>query len=84
MILVVNYIQPDETMGTDDFSYVNQHSRSGMITWNGLLVEAGTVETTLTELSDSQASITLTYPVTISNGTDSKTCMVNEKLCCAF
>ena len=60
---VVNYIQPDETMGTDDFSYVNQHSRSGMITWNGLLVEAGTVETTLTELSDSQASITLTYPV---------------------
>ena len=60
---VVNYIQPDETMGTDDFSYVNQHSRSGMITWNGLLVEAGTVETTLTELSDSQASVTLTYPL---------------------
>lgn len=81
---VVNYIQPDETMGTDDFSYVNQHSRSGMITWNGLLVEAGTVETTLTELSDSQASITLTYPVTISNGTDSKTCMVNENYVVRF
>ena len=33
-----------------DIASVNQHSRSGMITWKDLLVEAGTVETTLTEL----------------------------------
>lgn len=81
---IVNYIQPNETMGTDDFSYVNQHSRSSMITWKGLSPQAGTVETTLTELTDSQASVTLTYPVTISSNGESKTCMVDEQYVVRF
>ena len=81
---IVNYIQPNETMGTDDFGYVNQHSRSGMITWKGLSPQAGTVETTLTELTDSQASVTLTYPVTISSNGESKECMVNEQYVVRF
>lgn len=81
---IVNYIQPNETMGTDDFGYVNQHSRSGMITWKGLSPQAGTVETTLTELSDSQASVTLTYPITLSSNGESKECMVNEQYVVRF
>lgn len=81
---IVNYIQPNDTMGNDDFSYVNQHSRSGMITWKGLSPQVGAVETTLTELTDSQASITLTYPVTISSNGESKNCMVNEQYVVRF
>lgn len=81
---IVNYIQPNETMGTDDFGYVNQHSRSGMIAWKGLSVQTGAVETTLTELTDSQASITLTYPITLSSNGESKECMVNEQYVVRF
>ena len=81
---IVNYIQPNETMGNDDFSYVNRHSRSGMITWKGLSPEAGSVETTLTELTDSQASITLTYPITLTSGGESKSCMASEQYVVRF
>lgn len=81
---VVNYIQPNDTMGTDNFAFVNQHSRSGMITWKGLEPQAGDVETTLTELTDSQASITLTYPVVINSNGESKSCTVREQYVVRF
>lgn len=81
---IVNYIQPNDTMTNEDFSYVNQHSRSGMITWKGLSPEVGLVETTLTELTDSQASVTLTYPITLTSGSETKSCVVNEQYVVRF
>lgn len=76
---VVNYIQPDASMGTDDFSYVTQHSRSGMITWKGLNTQIGEVSTLVTELTDTQAGITLTYPITLTSNEESRECMVSEQ-----
>ena len=80
MDYIVNYISPDDSMGTDDFSYVNQHSRSGMITWQGLTATVGgRIETELTELTADQAAVTLRYPLTLSAGQESHSCMVTEQ-----
>lgn len=76
---VVNYIQPDESMGTSDYGHVNRHSRSSMLTWKGLAVEiTGEIRTEITELSATQASMTLTYPVTFSYGDAARSCTVTE------
>ena len=77
---IVNYLSPDGSMGTDDFSEVNQHSRSGMITWQGLDAQVnGRIETELTELTGDQAAVTLRYPLTLSAGDESRNCMVTEQ-----
>ena len=77
---IVNYISPDDTMRTDDFSTVSQHSRSGMITWQSLTANVnGRLETEITELSADQAAVTLRYPLTLSSGEESRNCMVTEQ-----
>lgn len=77
---IVNYIQPDDSMANDTFAYVNQHSRSGMITWKGLNAAIqGEVKTTLTELSDSQAAITVQYPICLTAAETTLNCNVQEE-----
>ena len=76
---IVNYISPNDSMGTDDFSFVNQHSRSGMITWQGLTAAVnGRIETELTELTSDQAAVTLRYPLTLSSEDGTHNCLVTE------
>ncbi len=83
--LIVNYIQPNETMGMDDLSYINIHSRYRMFTWSGLKpVITGEIETNITELSDNQMTATLRYPVSITVGDQTKLCNVEEHFVVRF
>lgn len=83
--LIVNYIQPNDTMGMDDLSYINIHSRYRMFTWNNLQpVIAGDVETVITELSESQMTATLRYPVSVTSGDMTKLCDVEEHFVVRF
>ncbi|MBR3644283.1 MAG: hypothetical protein IKN57_12340, partial [Parasporobacterium sp.] len=63
---IVNYIQPNDTMASNDLSYINIHSRYRMLTWNGLNPErTGAVRTEISELSESQMTLKKTYPIVV-------------------
>lgn len=83
--MIVNYLQPNDTMGTDDLSYINIHSRYRMFTWEGLQVQVtGEVRTKIRELSDSQMTAALYYPVTLGNGEQSISAEVEESFVVRF
>lgn len=76
---IVNYIQPNDTMSTTDYGHVSNHSRSSMLTWGSLEAGlAGDISTKITELSSTQATLTVTYPLTLTIGDDTKECTVTE------
>lgn len=77
--MIANYIQPNDTMGTDDLSYINLHSRYKMFTWAGLKPKVtGEIETEITELSDSQITATLRYPVSVTYEDETKDYDIEE------
>ena len=83
--VIVNYIQPNDTMASDDLSLINIHSRYRMFVWNGLKPEiAGKVSTTVSELSGSQMTARLTYPVTVASESGSRRYEVEENYVVRF
>lgn len=83
--MIINYLQPNDTMGTDDLSYINIHSRYGMFTWANLQPTlAGDVRTEITELSDSQLTASLYYPMALTYGDVTKQYEVKENFVVRF
>ncbi len=83
--MIVNYIQPNDSMTMDDLSYINIHSRYRMFTWSNLNpIITGEIETDISELSDSQMTVTLHYPVSIESGDITKHCEVEENFVVRF
>ncbi|MGI6107779.1 MAG: hypothetical protein ACOX8B_07570 [Lachnospiraceae bacterium] len=78
--MIINYIQPNDTMANDDLGYINIHSRYAMFTWNGLNPEViSDVKARVTELNESQMTAELIYQISIGNGELTETCNVTEK-----
>lgn len=78
--MIANYIQPNDTMGTDDLSYINIHSKYRMFTWAGLKpVVTGKIETEITDLSGSQITAALRYPISITYGEQTKNYEIEEE-----
>ncbi|MBQ8639315.1 MAG: hypothetical protein IJ468_09110 [Lachnospiraceae bacterium] len=77
--MIINYIQPNDTMGMDDLSYINIHSRYGMFTWMNLQpVITGEVRTEITDLNASQMTAALYYPIALTSGETTRNYEVKE------
>lgn len=61
---IASYLQTDSSISASDFSYTNIHSTKAMVTWGDWKPQrVGDVKTKITELSDTQMSVLLSYEV---------------------
>lgn len=61
---IANYLQTDSSIGASDYSYTNIHSTRAMVTWGDWKPQrVGEVNAKITELSDTQMSVVLTYQI---------------------
>lgn len=76
---VVNVVQIDGSMGEDDFSYINIHSKFNMFTWGSLApVRTEDPEISIMDISDSQMAVTLNYPIEVTINDQTTTYDVEE------
>lgn len=76
---VVNVVQIDGSMGDDDFSYTNIHSKFNMFTWGSLApVRTEEPEISIMDISDSQMAVTLNYPIEVTINDQTTTYDVEE------
>ena len=82
---IVNYLQPDESVSADDYSYTNIHSKYANFTYGALNVERGEkVHYRITEMEATQVSVTLEYPIRMQIGEEWKTYDVEEYFCVRY
>lgn len=61
---IANYLQTDSSISASDFSYTNIHSTKSMVTWGDWKPQrVGEIKRKITELSDTQMSVLLTYSI---------------------
>lgn len=61
---IASYLQTDSSISASDFSYTNIHSTKAMVTWGDWKPQrVGDIKTKITELSDTQMSVLLSYEV---------------------
>ena len=76
---IVNYIQPEDKSGTDDYSRIDIHSKYSMFTFGSLTVERGQkIRVRISELESTQMSVLFTYDVRILDGDVWRVCRTEE------
>ncbi|MBP5254955.1 MAG: hypothetical protein J6Z23_06200 [Lachnospiraceae bacterium] len=83
--LIVNYIQPDDSVSDADYYYANLHSKYAVLTYANLDVERLPGQTfRITELEPTQASVTVTYSIRMKLAEGWRTCTVTEFFCVRY
>ena len=81
---ISSHLQTDSSIGASDYSYTNIHSTRDMVTWGDWDPErSGEVKTKITELSDTQMSVVLSYTVH-SSGQETPLYDVEEFFCVRY
>ena len=76
---IVNYIQPDDSVPSNDFYYTNIHSKYANFTYAGLEINrVGSASMRITELEPTQMSAVLSYQIMIRHGEEWRTYDVEE------
>ncbi|MBQ9911080.1 MAG: hypothetical protein IJM50_06255 [Lachnospiraceae bacterium] len=77
--MLVNYIQPDDSVPANDLYYTNIHSRYANFTYAGLEVRRiGNRSLRISELEPTQMSAALSYQIMLKPGEEWKTYSVSE------
>ena len=82
---LVNYIQPGEDLKADDYSYTDIHSKYSKLTYGTMNVaRTKTPEIRIQELEPTQASISLSYTIQMTEETRTRNCEVREFFCVRY
>lgn len=80
--VIINNLQSDGTMPTDNYGYVNIHSKYTMIAWGDLTPNRiSAVRYRITDLSSTQMSLTMYYTIEVVHEEERKEYSVEEYFC---